>query len=809
MSSKTINILLVEDNLGDARLVRELLLQAGQNQTETIFTIFHVNLLEKAITLSTQRPVDIILLDLSLPDSHGLASLTNMLKAAPELPVVVLSGLANEAVAIEAVKAGAQDYLVKGYINEFFLPRVIRYAIERKQTEKTFRRRNRELALLNTVIAASTTRSTPEEILEIACKELGKTFDLPQVTAVLLNRDKTGAVVAAQYLTENQATALGKLISLVDFPVLQRLFNQPGPVTFDKVQNNPYLDTAGELLHQFKIDATFMVPIRINEEIIGNLLLAAGKSGLFATTEIDLVWSVADQLAGSLVRVQINQERQRLSMAIEQTADSLIITDPQGVIQYINPAFERITGYTRAEALGQRPNILKSDRHNTRFYQELWATIRSGQVWQGQFVNKKKDGSLYTEDATITPITNSDGQIVNYVAVKRDVTQELQREEQYRQTQKMEAIGQLAGGVAHDFNNLLTVITGYTELVLSRHTGDAILSADLKQIARASERAATLTRQLLAFSRKQILQPTILDLNEVIIDLGKMLQRLIGEDIDIVSFLDRDLGRIKADPGQIEQIIMNLVINARDAMPNGGKLTLETASIYLDQDYVNRHVAVKSGWYVMLAVTDTGIGMDAATKSKVFEPFFTTKHDKGTGLGLATIYGIVNQSNGYIWVYSEPGQGTTFKIYLPQLDQPAEPQSQPRLFANPKSGTETILLVEDEVLVRDMVYQTLHNKFGYTVLQAGNSQDAINLCREQQTPIHLLLTDVIIPGGISGPELSKQLLLLQPKMKVLYMSGYPDNSIIHQGILNERTAFLQKPFTPHLLAHKVRDILDS
>jgi len=809
MSTNRVDILLVEDSLSDARLVREFLLETSLTGSGSVFRVSHVSVLEKAIDLLAQEQIDIVLLDLSLPDSEGLDTLYQMLKAAPQLPIVVLSGLDDEAVAIEAVKAGAQDYLVKGYINEFFLPRVIHYAIERKLAEEKVHR-NRELALLNTVIAASTTYSTPEEILEVVCQELGKTFDLPQVTAILLDEDKSGAVVVAQHLAQNQANALGKTISLAHPPLLQRFFNQPGPVTLAKTENEPSLDLVLERLHQFEIEVELILPIRINEENIGNLLLAINGSRQFSIEEIDLAWSVADQVAGSLARARLNQARQLLSMAIEQTAESIIITDPQGFILYVNPAFEHVSGYTRTEVQGCQPNILNSGHHNSEFYQTMWHMISAGQVWHGQFVNKKKDGTLYTEEATITPITNLRGEIVNYVAVKRDVTQELQRQERYRQAQKMEAVGRLAGGVAHDFNNLLTVITGYTELLLDRYkeTSDPT-NRDLEQIKQASERAASLTRQLLAFGRKQIIQPTVLHLNDIITDMGKMLQRLIGEDIDLITTPATDLGAIKADPGQIEQIIMNLVINGRDAMPHGGKLTIETANIYLDETYVDLHLNAKPGWYVMLAVTDSGLGMDHDTQAKIFEPFFTTKsQDRGTGLGLATVYGIVKQSGGNIWVYSELEQGTTFKVYLPRLDQPVRPTNQQVHQTRPQTGTETILLVEDEGMVREMVFHVLR-EHGYTVLQASTGQEAVVAFQNHQKPIHLLLTDVIIPGGVSGPELGKRLLSLQPKMRVLYMSGYPDNNIMHQGLLNGGSAFLQKPFAPDTLAHRVREVLDG
>ncbi|HEV7684382.1 MAG TPA: response regulator [Pyrinomonadaceae bacterium] len=381
-------------------------------------------------------------------------------------------------------------------------------------------------------------------------------------------------------------------------------------------------------------------------------------------------------------------------------------------------------------------------------------------------------------------------------------------EEQLRQSQKLEAIGQLAGGIAHDFNNLLTVITGYSELTIKRLPTEDRLRQNVEEIKKAGDRAAGLTRQLLAFSRKQVLQPKVLNLNGVVSELEKMLRRLIGEDIGLRTVLESDLGSVKADPGQIEQIIMNLAVNARDAMPQGGKLTIETTNIYLDENYARNHIAVIPGPYVMLAVSDTGSGIDSVTQARIFEPFFTTKEaGKGTGLGLSTVYGIVKQSGGNIWLYSEVGQGTTFKVYLPRVDEGAEEYKRSAESEETFQGAETILVAEDEEMVRKLAVQVLE-MHGYRVLEAANGGAALLICERHKEPIQLLITDVIMPE-MSGRELAERLAQLRPEMKVLYMSGYTDNAIVHQGVLDDGANFIQKPFPTEALARKVRDVLDA
>jgi two-component system cell cycle sensor histidine kinase/response regulator CckA len=394
------------------------------------------------------------------------------------------------------------------------------------------------------------------------------------------------------------------------------------------------------------------------------------------------------------------------------------------------------------------------------------------------------------------------------LVLAHDVTERHRLESQLQQSQKMEAVGLLAGGVAHDFNNLLTAIMGYTQLIQLGLPPTSPVHKDSDEILKAAERAAGLTRQLLAFSRQQVLEPRVLDLSVIVADMDKMLRRLIGEDIDLLTAPAADLGRVKADPGQIEQVLMNLVVNARDAMPQGGKLTIETANVELDQDYTRARVDLKPGPYVMMAVSDTGSGMPPEVASRIFEPFFTTKAlGHGTGLGLSTVHGIVKQSDGHIEVYSELGQGTTFKVYLPRVEGSAErPAGRPSVVEK-CGGTETVLLVEDEEVIRRVLSQSLQGN-GYSVLEAGDGSEAIAICERPNQQIDVLITDVVMPL-VSGPELVQRVLSKRMGLRVLFISGYTDRALIHQGLRAPGTAFLQKPFTPDVLMRKVRELLDE
>jgi PAS domain S-box-containing protein len=503
-----------------------------------------------------------------------------------------------------------------------------------------------------------------------------------------------------------------------------------------------------------------------------------------------------------------NAERERLLSAIEQTGEMIIITDSEGTIQYVNPAFEQVTGYPRQEAIGQTPRMLKSGKQNDAFYKNLWETISGGDTFIGRMVNKRKDGTFFTEESTISPVRDAAGRIVNYVAVKRDITENLLLAAQFQQMQKMESVGRLAGGVAHDYNNMLSVIIGYTEMAMNKVSPSEPLHADLKEIFKAATRSAEITRQLLAFARKQTISPRVLDVNSTVEGMLKMLRRLIGEDIDLSWQRTSNLRPVNMDPTQFGQILANLCVNARDAIAGVGKVTIETGMVTFDAEYCADHAGFVPGEFVLLAVSDDGCGMDKETIDNIFEPFFTTKDvTRGTGLGLATVFGIVKQNNGFVNVYSEPGKGTTFKIYLPHhVGEGVESRAE-IVIETPKGRGETVLLVEDEPAIMEMAKRMLE-RLGYRVVATDTASEAIRLAGNHTGEMHLLITDVIMPE-MNGRDLADQLHTVHPDIKILFMSGYTADVIAHRGVLDEGVNFIQKPFSMRDLGIKVREVLDA
>ena len=642
-TASPLRILLVEDNPGDVLLIQETL---GDRHGE--FALESVERLAAALERLRTGGIHVVLLDLTLPDSAGLSTFTAVRTNAPDVPIVVLTGLSDEALAVSTVRAGAQDYLVKGQVDGNLLGRTIRYAFERNQVRRQLETSERQLRE----------------------SEVGY--------RTLVERAPVGIY---------RSSAEGKFLSVN--AALVRMLGYDSP-----------------------------------------------------------------------------EDVQQLDMACDVYAD---------------PA--------------ERQRLLDRDTYTEREYDEVEAT------W------KRKDGLLLKVQLSVRAVRNVASGVAYYETIVRDVTEQRRLQAQLMQAQKMEAVGRLAGGVAHDFNNLLTVIISYSDLLLEDLGRDDPKREDVAAVRKAAEGAAALTHQLLAFSRQQVLQPKVLDVNATVANTEKLLRRLIGEDIQLVAKLGSGLGSVKADPGQIEQVIMNLAVNARDAMPAGGQLTIETANVEMDEAYVRGHPLAQPGRYVMLAVSDTGTGMDEQTKAHIFEPFFTTKElGKGTGLGLATVYGIVKQSGGFIWLYSEPGHGTSFKIYMPRVDESAE-RATPAAAAPLPRGTETILVVEDAPAVRAVTRQVLERQ-GYTVLEAPNGGAALVLATKHHGPIHLLLTDVVMPG-VNGRQLAEQLARPRPDMMVLFTSGYTDDSVVRHGVLESGIAYLQRPFTPDGVARKVREVLDS
>jgi len=632
-------VLLVEDSAVDAALVKGLLRHGGGEQ----FAVTEVTTLAEGLHCLNQAEIDVVVLDLTLPDSTGLQTLQRVVARSTRVPIVVLTG-ADEAIGIEAMREGAQDYIPKGQLQGPLLARSVRYAMERHR--------------------------------------------------------------ASQALRESQES---------------------------------------------------------------------------------------------------------LSRVISSAADAIITKDLNGITTSWNPAAEKLFGYSAEEVLGKSLLMLfPPDRVNEE--REILERIEKGErVEHFESVRIRKDGRPVQVDLTISPIRNREGRITGASKIARDISAQKEAEEalrkseeQLRQSQKMEAVGQLAGGVAHDFNNLLGVILGCAELISE--------CADLNQvrkraeeIQKAGQRAADLTRQLLAFSRKQMLEPKIIDLNAKVSKITEMLARLVGENVEIRTSLPANLGKVRADPSQIEQILMNLVVNAREAMPNGGNITIETENVKLDEAYAGSHTSVLPGSYVMIAVSDSGMGMDAEISAHIFEPFFTTKAN-GTGLGLATVYGAVKQSGGNIWVYSEPGKGTTFKIYLPRVDGAVDGSGGAERSAATPKGTETILLVEDSASLRDVTKEFLQIA-GYNVVEAKDGKDALRVARMHEERIHLLLTDVVMPG-MGGRELANEIKQIHPETRILFMSGYTSNAIVHRGVLDEELSLLTKPFTRSGLTQKVREMLN-
>jgi two-component system cell cycle sensor histidine kinase/response regulator CckA len=641
-----------------------------------------------------------------------------------------------------------------------------------------------------------TERKQSEEVLQRQKTELQVLFDL--TPAMIFFKD-----------TENGILRVNKRLAEMIGKSVEEIEGKPSPEILSQEEAKYYADDL-EVIHSRMPKLGIVETIRDRE----------GKEVLVQTDKVP-VCDQAGKVTGIVVMCQDITERNRaeealrlLNSAVVQSREAILITDaaldlPGPKIVFVNPAFTQMTGYTAAEAIGRTPRILQGSRTDKTVLNRLRQNLERGEVFEGEVINYRKDGKEFDLEWQITPLRDTSGKITHFLAIQRDITTRKRFEAQLFQSQKMETVGKLAGGVAHEFNSIMTAIIGQSEFLLDDLPAGSPLGKNALEIRRAAGRAATLTRQLLAYGRKQLLQPENLDLNQVIGSMEGMFHHLMGGNVDMQIVPGHALQSVQADAGQIEQVIMNMAINARDAMPNGGKLMLETANISIDEESVGRYPEMKPGDYVMLAITDTGLGMSPEVKARAFEPFFSTKEvGRGTGLGLSTCYGIIKQSGGHISVYSEPARGATFKIYLPQVERPTRIPIQRLDAPDLPRGTETVLLVEDDPALREMA-SILLRRLGYTVLAAANGMEALSLKQQRDIGhIDLLFTDIVMPH-MSGKELSERVQAVYPQTKVLFTSAYTENAILHQGVLNKGLALLQKPFTPSALAHKLRAVLDQ
>jgi PAS domain S-box-containing protein len=756
LTAEPIHLLVVEDNAGDARLIVELL----KDVKGAAFESERAADLKSALDRLDGGGIDVVLLDLGLPDCQGLDTFMHIQDRARGAPVVVLSGLDDEQLALAAVRTGAQDYLVKGNINGEVLARVIRYAIERKHSEAA--------------LAASEVhyRTIIENVADsvFLTDATGRCLDVNPQGCTLTGRSREELLeisVTDTYVPEERVTAATRLA-----------------------------ETGAGRVNVFT---------RRMLRKDGTVVLVEGTASLLPDGRgISTFRDVTDR---QRAEDQIRESELRFRELAENVHEVFFIV---GRALYVNPAYEKVFGQSREYAYSKPyawiETVHPEDRDIALASERTAEQDRATTATEFRVV--KPDGTIRWVRGQATPVQSAAGEIIRLVGTAEDITALKRTELQFHQAQKMEAVGRLAGGVAHDFNNLLTVILSYGELQLNEFAAGDAHRGDLEEIVSAAKRAAELTKQLLAFSRQQVLEPRVLDLNALVAGVHKMLKRVIGEDIDLVARAGADLGSVRADPGEIEQVLMNLVVNARDAMPNGGKLTIETANVELTDGQHGLSESVPPGPYTLLAVTDTGEGMDEATQSRIFEPFFTTKErGKGTGLGLSTVYGIVKQSGGHVAVYSEPGRGTSFKIYLPRVDEANDAEHLRQTHETIRGGSELILLVEDERAVRKIT-RTLLEKLGYSVIEADQPAAALALADALSKSPDMIVTDVILPG-MNGRELARMLESKWPDVKVLYLSGYAGDAIVRHGVLDEGVSFLGKPFTPDGLALKVRQVLDA
>jgi PAS domain S-box-containing protein len=795
---------MVEDNPRDAEIAVRALQRAGYE-----FDWVRVDT-ETAFLAELNTVPDLILSDCAMPQFSGMRALELTRARGIDIPFILVSGTIGEDVAVGFIKAGADDYLIKDRLTR--LGASVASGLKNKRLRDEHRLEGqRKLSAeqvrkaVYDISDASDRTQSLRELYQSVHEIIGRVMPARNFY-IALREDPARDVLTYPYYvdekkTEHAPVTLGR--GLTSY-VLRSGTSLLCPHALEEK-----LVEEGKVIAGIPTAVWLGIPLRVEGSIIGVMAVHDYDNPLaFGEPEREMLEFVSSQVAKAIHKKRSDEHRDLQARVMEAAANTMFIADRSRKITWVNSAFTTLTGYSASEAVGQKLDILRSGSHPEAVYQDISETLERGQTWQGELIERKKDGELYAARTIITPVKDEAGNFTHVISVKQDITRERELETQFRKAQKMEAVGTLAAGIAHDFNNHLAVILGFTEVLQERLRTDSVSQDKLAQVQSATLRAASLTKQLLAFSRQQVLQPVVLDLNTSIQELEKMLRRVISENIDVVFNPCPDLGRICADPTQIDQILLNLAINARDAMPDGGRLTIETANVELDAEYASQNIACKAGPHVMLAISDTGTGMDKDTQARIFEPFFTTKEPgKGTGLGLSTVYGIVKQSGGFIWVYSELGRGTAFKIYFPAVIEKVQAKPERVVLKTAEARGEAIFLVEDTPPLLEVMREMLES-VGYTVHAFDSPMEALKAAGQTSNAPALLITDLIMPV-ISGQDLSDRITALHPGTKVMYMSGYTDDTVLRLGIQDSGWGFIQKPFNRNELTQKVRAMLDS
>ena len=906
-----VRILLIEDNPVDQMLIKEYL----KNNQAASFCVDVEQSISEGINRLLCGGIDLVILDLMLPDCKGMETYESLRLQSPEIPVIILTGTSDREMALSAMQNGAEDYLIKGEIDGLILERAILYALERshnksevKIREENFRqiitrsamgciitdeigkmlfvnpaaeaifesysfkmvetefpfsincvkdaqieidtptgkkyaqmrvvktewegkpanlvslfdlteriKAEQRVVHLNRILKASRKivklviqEKDRHTLLKKACQILTRTRGYSSAWIVLFNENSKPFIAAESGMNGKFSGAL-RCMETPDFlDFVKGVFAARNVIRVDRGMLKATREKFDVVSDLFENSQGMFAMIRYNSKKFGLVGVSIPEFISADDEEMLLFEEMGADVEYALKNIDSEARLKLLGAAIDQSADSVVITGPQGQIQYVNPAFRKITGYELHEVVNQNPSLLRSGEQKSEYFDKLWKNIKAGKVWKGNFINKKKDGSTYHEEATIFPMIDDMGKISHFTKISRDVTEKIMLENQLRQSQKMEAVGRLAGGIAHDFNNLLTGIMGNSELLEMNLPRDFQSREYVKEIQQISQRASQLTRQLLTFSKRQDVTPEVMDLNEGVKNLEKMISRLISEDIELVTRLNDKVPPILIGRSQLDQIILNLAINSRDAMPGGGKLVIETDTSQPGKSTLLLNPSLNMTNYTILKITDNGTGIEKDVLSHIFEPFFTTKgRDKGTGLGLSTVYGIVEQAGGQITVNSEPGRGTSFRIFFPPVLTKAASKSNRRIphISGLLGGNENLLIVEDEDIICKLIKKSL-GKLGYNINIASKGEDALHLYSGLRSKPVLLLTDVILPD-MNGIELASVLQKSNPDLKVIFMSGYAEDVISRYGTIYDELNFIEKPFGMSVLLNKIRQVLDK